>query len=342
MATGVLDDFDLRPFAPAIRFGSGRHAVTVGDPRADVRHALGSLRHHDLSLGDALRIARLLVEVRRRPVSLLTAGRDTTTRSALLERGISEEAIDGLLRPFLRGALLDDELTTSWHFTELVLKSLSAGRPGTHPRGIAALPAALAASLPAGHVHLTEPAVSVTPSEVVTARRRCRARAVIVSSDASSAHELLDTPDIAWRGLTTWWWSLPSLHGTDQLRIDTRRRVLSNALDVSSAAPERAPRGRSLVAASVNGDASDISDRSVRDDVARLYDVDVPEVILIDRTRVRRALPVVATPLDLRRSQEVRGVIVAGDYLHTPSIQGALVSGRRAARLALARIDSPQ
>ena len=58
----------------------------------------------------------------------------------------------------------------------------------------------------------------------------------------------------------------------------------------------------------------------------------VADVTLIERISVPRALPKVATPLNLRRSQDVRGIAVAGNHLQTPSIQGALVSRRRTAR----------
>ena len=337
-ATGVLADFDLRRFAPVVEFGDGGRTTAVADPRAGLVGAMRSLRHPELTVRDAVRLARLLTEVARRPVSRLTSAPDTTTRRALAERGISERAIDGVIQPFLRGALLDDALETSWHYSQLVLKSLVRGRPGTHPRGVGALPVALAATLSRTRLHLGEEVTSVTANEVASRERRRRARTVIVASDPSSARRLLGgSGDVAWRAQTTWWWSLPSLRDSDRLRVDTRRRFLSSALDVSSVAPERAPRGRSLVAASANVVGA-TDDDAVRADVARLYGVAAGEVHLIRRTPVPRALPVVASPLDLRRTQDVKGIIVAGDYLQTPSIQGALVSGRRAAGLALSRL----
>ena len=79
-------------------------------------------------------------------------------------------------------------------------------------------------------------------------------------------------------------------------------------------------------------------DHEVRDDVVRLYDVASSDVTLIDRDVVTRALPVLKTPLNLRQPQAIDNFIAAGDYLQTPSIQGALVSGRRAALLALNRL----
>ena len=338
VASGVMTHFDLRRFEAAMRFSDGVVTREIGDPRQDPRRFAAALRHPQLTRGDAARLARLLVEVRTRPVARLLRDPDTSTRAGLTARGLSPGAIDGVLQPFLRGTLLDDALDTSWHYTELVLKSFTRGRPGTHPLGIAALPAAIASTLPSSTVRVGEAALDVAPGGVRTQRGRYLADVVIVATDATSAHHLLGSADVAWRAQTTWWWSLPSLSDSHQLRIDTRRRFLSSALDLSSVAPERSPAGRSLVAACANGVEGSSNDASVREDVARLYGVATADVTLIERIVVSRALPVLRTPLDLARPRELGGVIVAGDYLQTPSIQGALVSGRRAARRALGRL----
>ena len=335
VATGVLSGFDLRRFAAVVRFSDGVSCHDVGDPRQDPRLLLTTLRHPSLSWRDATRIARLLVEVRSRSVSHLTAGVDTSTRAALCARGLSTAAIDDVLAPFLRGTLLDDALDTSWHYSALVLKSFTRGRPGTHPHGITALPGAMAATLSRTRIRLSERALDVGATGVRTTAGLLEARAVIVATDATSAHRLVGAPDVAWRSQTTWWWSLPRVTHADQLRIDTRRRFLSSALDLTSVAPERAPRGRSLVAACANGAFDEVHDAAVREDVARLYALATGDVELIERHVITQALPVIATPLDLRRRQRVDDVVVAGDYLQTPSIQGALVSGRRAAELVL-------
>ena len=69
--------------------------------------------------------------------------------------------------------------------------------------------------------------------------------------------------------------------------------------------------------------------------VARLYNVQSSEVELITTTVVKQALPTTGAPLIIRSDREINGVLYAGDYLETPSIQGALASGAKAARLAL-------
>ena len=340
VASGVLQDFDLRSFAPVVRFNDGAATYEVGDPRSDPRLLLRSLHHPDLSFVDALKIGFMLAVLRFSSVDKIVQGPDLSTRDALLRNRLSPRVIDGVLAPFLRGTLLDDELATSWHYSALVLKSFTRGLPGTHPRGVAALGDAFAASLTRTTVRLDEPALNVSSTGVETSRGRYSARAVIVATDASAAHRLTGVSDPGWHAQTTWWWSLPEQHDATQLRIDTRRRFLSSALDVSSVARERAPRGRSLVGACANGVCDASHDDGVRGDVARLYGAATSDVELVTRQVVAHALPVLEMPLDLHRRQERDGVIVAGDYLQTPSIQGALVSGRRGARSALAKLKS--
>jgi phytoene dehydrogenase-like protein len=339
VATGILEDFDLRRFSSEVLFCDGARTLRVGDPREGWGRLVSTLRHPDISLSDALKLARLLADVRFRSVRRLLRGADTTTRRGLIQLGLSERCVDAVIQPFLRGTLLDDELATSWHYSELVLKSFTRGRPGTHPDGIGALPRAMLATLTSTILRLNESVLDVGATGVQTDHARYDATTVIVATDPTSAHRLVGTDLVPWRAQTTWWWSLPRLDDSDQLRIDTERRFLSSALDVSSVCAERATRGRSLVAACANGVVDANEDTTVRDDVARLYGVPRRDVQLVHRSEVAHALPGLRTPLDLARNQRVGEVIVAGDYLQTPSIQGALVSGRRAARLALAKIS---
>ena len=73
----------------------------------------------------------------------------------------------------------------------------------------------------------------------------------------------------------------------------------------------------------------------MREMVARLYGLAVSDVEVVATSRVPRALVAAPAPLSLSRPSDWGDVVLAGDYLQTPSIQGALVSGRRAAETVL-------
>ena len=66
--------------------------------------------------------------------------------------------------------------------------------------------------------------------------------------------------------------------------------------------------------------------------VGEIYGVDTAGWRVVTRHRIDAALPALPPGTPLRRPVAVRdGVFVCGDHRDTPSLQGALVSGQRAA-----------
>ena len=140
-----------------------------------------------------------------------------------------------------------------------------------------------------------------------------------------------------WRRQFCWWWSLPS-NSDATLKIDLDDRLLTSTLNLSAAAPERSPQGRSLLASpSLVGTPADTV--RARESVARSYNVMTSEVDLLTTTEVHHALPALLPQATTSRAHTWNGIYMAGDYLTTPSIQGALVSGRRAAMLLMADLN---
>jgi hypothetical protein len=99
--------------------------------------------------------------------------------------------------------------------------------------------------------------------------------------------------------------------------------------EVSRPYSPRAP----LVQASVLGDAAETD---VRAHLDRLYGTDTSRWEVLRRYEISQALPAMDAPHRMRRPVRVGGRrYVCGDHRDTSSIQGALFSGRRAARAVL-------
>lgn len=329
-ASGVVDMLDLRSFPGLLTYVGLNGQWTLADPRRSPVKALCALRQGHPRPFDAWRLAKLFAQSRWSSVARLTGVEDGTTRQGLLDEGLSAETIDEILVPFLQGTLLDSDLETSWRYSRLLFKSFTSGRPGTPANGVRQLPRSMLASMPDVEIRLCEVVRSVTPGSLRTDQGEVRARAVLVAADQDGSARLLGGVGAGWRSTTTWWLATPRLADGERLRLDQGRRVAS-MLDLASVAPERAPRGRSLLAVAVNGSHDERSDDEIVQEVVRFYGVARGDVELLTRTPVMNALPRVATPLDLRLPSRRGEFFVAGDYLQTPSIQGALVSGRRAA-----------
>ena len=144
------------------------------------------------------------------------------------------------------------------------------------------------------------------------------------------------------RALTTWWYAAaepPSDRAL--LHVDTERRgPLANTVVMTNAAPSYAPDGRALVGATAVGAHPD-AEADARRHAGLLYGVDPSGWQLLRADVIEHALPVHPAGQPLQQRVDLGdGLFVAGDHRDTPSIQGALVSGRRAADAVLASVGA--
>ena len=109
-----------------------------------------------------------------------------------------------------------------------------------------------------------------------------------------------------------------------------------NTSVISNVAPSYAPL-RTLISSSLVGAYDDsATERAVLAHLARVYGRDTSRWEHVRTYALPRALPAMLPPLDVRRPVALgAGIYVAGDFRDTSSIQGAMVSGRRAAQAVL-------
>lgn len=178
-----------------------------------------------------------------------------------------------------------------------------------------------------------------------TASGTISTRAILIAADPAAAERLVPgLPVPRQRVLVT------TYHATDEppvgrpvLLLDgTGRSGIANSIVLTLAAPGYAPPGRHLVATTAPAEA-ELSEAAIRDHLAILYGQPTGNW---DHLRTVRAEPgLVAAPPpqgNLRKPVRLTGTLfIAGDHRDTPSLQGALVSGRRAARAVLGELGVP-
>lgn len=340
------DALDLRSFvagAEVVLTSRGRRRVAkVADPRREPGWLAASLT---APLGSPISTARFgayaLSRALRSPAALRDEP-DITSDEALRRAGADSTLIERLLRPFLSGVFLESELTTSRRFMDLVLRSFVRGTPSLPAQGMQAIPEQLAVGT---DVRLNTPVRGVEPHRVhLESGESLTSDAIIIATDpqtAASLHPAVRVP--AARSVTTWYYrptTAPEVlaGGKPVLIVDgARRGPLLNTVVPSHAAPAYAPPGAALVSASALGvrDAA-AQERAVRDHLGWLYGVPTHQWELIAHYPIPYALPAMPVPLDLRKPAALGdGIYIAGDHRDTSSIQGALVSGRRAAEAAI-------
>ena len=115
-----------------------------------------------------------------------------------------------------------------------------------------------------------------------------------------------------------------------------------NTAVMSNIAPSYAPAGQHLVQATAllpDPGALPPADADVLAQLAGIYGCDTAGWRTVTVHVIPHSLPVQRAPLHVRKSVDLGdGLFVCGDHRDTASIQGALVSGRRAARAVVRRL----
>ncbi len=272
------------------------------------------------------------------------------TSEALLRRsGLSDQVIDRFFRPFFGGVFLDRSLATSARKLRLTYRMFSRGRAALPAAGMQAIPEQLAAGLAPGAVELSRTTLSIDGAAVHLADgETVKGGAVVVATDGDAASRLI--PSIAARG----WKSTVSVSfAADQpprseptLFLDGEGAgPVNHAAIISNVQPAYALAGRALISASivaphdVEAPDEELLPR-VRAQLRTWFGAEVDGWRHLRTDRIRRALPTEDAPAlaESRRpvTTDQAGVFAAGDHLDNASINGALLSGRRAADAVLA------
>ncbi|MEU7760187.1 NAD(P)/FAD-dependent oxidoreductase [Micromonospora aurantiaca (nom. illeg.)] len=342
--TGLVDVGTLTMgwFTSGVLVRRGDRLERLVNPLREPTGAPGTLTAGIGSLTDRLRFAALAAGYATVPVGRLLGTPETSAEKALRRAGLSDAIIEELLRPFLSGVLLDRELATSSHVLAVIMRSFARGRIGLPADGMAALPRALAAPLPAELIELNTPVTEVAPGRVRTPSGEITCRAVVVAVDPPAAATLLPGLDrVRMHAYTTYY------HRTDTAPLDEpillldgdRRELIANTVVVSRAAPTYAPDGQHLVATSVVGPQAP-PEPVIRRELDRLYGRSTADWTHLTTVTVPDALPAAPPPQGRLRKPVALGdgLYVAGDHRDSPSIQGALASGWRTVGAVLAEL----
>ncbi len=340
-----VDGLDLRDFTRGALIQKGNRRHRLVDPRREPAGLIAAAGAPIGSVADKARLALLGAYAAGAPISRLLRGPDVTTRAALRRRGFSDTTVDAVFRTFFAGVFLEDQLETSSRFFLLMLRMFVRGRSTVPSLGMAAIPGQLAATLPPGALRLGTRVTAVQARSVRTADGEITARAVVCAADADAASRLVPGVEpVPWQGVTTIYHvAAADPLGEPTLIVDADDPLLANTVVLTAAAPSYGPGdGRALVSTSLlgtGGRTASATEAAVRRRLAVLYGRDTGEWAHLATYEIPHALPAMTAPHKFRRPGQIDGVYVCGDHRDTSSIQGAMASGRRAARAVSAHLD---
>jgi len=263
----------------------------------------------------------------------------------LQDLGFSAAMIDRFFRPFLGGIFLEADLQTSSRMFEFVFRMFALGDACLPDRGMEAIPQQLAAGLPAGKIQLGTRVIEVQGGSLrLESRETLQTRAIVVAVEGPTAAELLgQAKPPSGQGVTCLYFAAeqPPVQEPVLVLNGEGQGPVNNFCVPSMVAPSYAPPGQHLVSATVLG-IPERDDAGLQADVlqqmAGWFGPVVKSWRHLRTYRIPYALPRQVPPALSPPEREVRrqpSVFVCGDHCDNASIQGAMVSGGRAAEAVL-------
>ena len=356
-ACRALLDYDalrLRAFEPGAKVRHRGRLCTLGDPWRRPMQAISTALSPVASLGDKLRIAKLRAQSRQGSLQQLYELPDCSTESYLRELGFSESFIDEFFRPFLGGVYLDESLQVSRRMLDFVFRMFASGDIAVPADGMSAIPQQLVQRLPQGTVKFQQAVTSITDGTVhFSDGTEQKADQIVVATESDAAARLLQLPEIKtrWGQSTTIYYTGPAPKNAGKFLVlrGDEEGPIQTAVILSNVAREYAPGDAGLMSICLSENFSvpdptdlDWVDRQVKKQARTWFGSCTDSWKFIRSYQLpfglpQRSLDPVVRSVDASDHGGPKNVLLCGDYLETPSINGAMQAGLQAAEAILAK-----
>ncbi len=261
-----------------------------------------------------------------------------TTLEFLVQYGFSNKAIKKFFQPFFAGVFLDLDLKTPAGFFVYIFGKFGSGLAGLPKAGMQELALQMQRRLKRNIIFSHE-AQQVTKNDVsFQGDIKYSFDYVVVALDNSSALKLISQSEPKWNSVTTLYFKTKSSDAVSKyLYLNTaQNNVVNHVACLTAVQPSYAPDGWHLY--SVNCVGVDLSTEkdvlTVMNDLRKIFgDVEVNKWDFIKSYYIKKALP--SKTQYGKENINKNGIYYCGDYLESPSIQGALLSGYNVANTIL-------
>lgn len=336
-----LDLVELEPGALVRKSGAWHR---MSDPMRRPTHAFATLWNGIGTLADRWKLLRLQKKLSSQSVEQVFQETNEKSAHEFLAKdcGFSDDFINSFVQPWVSGMFLESDLATSHTHFRFVFKMLSAA-PISYPRhGMQAIPNQLASHLRADQIRLNCRVNQIDGNSIQTeAGDIIDASAVVVATDVATTAKLVTgINDAAMNATTCCYFAAPkddsrgSIRRERSLLLNGEGTGLINHVFISSnTVAELSPDDRQLICASMVGDkATKASESEFQKELSDWFGEDTSQWQHLKSYEIRNALPR-QFPGFFGKPKPVAspGVFLAGDFMESGSINGALRSGRLAA-----------
>tara|TARA_Y100000996_G_scaffold415587_1_gene411467 strand:+ start:676 stop:2439 length:1764 start_codon:yes stop_codon:yes gene_type:complete len=336
-----LDQLDLQTFSPGAVIWTGKKFTSVIDPLRRPSKIVNTIFSAVGSFRDKIKVLRLRRSALALSLNNLFIRSETTTDEKLQSLNFTPKFINSFFRPFFGGIFLESELRTSSRFFDFVFRMFTQGDGAVPSNGMAAIPEQLAAQLPEGVIFTNTEVKEIQPGELVNVHlsdgQLIICRSVIIAAPQQIAedltgHNILNN-ELGDYEVTSISYAAATSPVSDNILIlnGSGNGIINHIVCMSDVASNYSSDNRSLVSVTIL-DNPLLSDEELSaqclSELTTWYGSKVIDWKLIRVDRIKHALPKnPVMTINPEVPQPIQGVFLSGDYLATPSIEGAVTSG---------------
>jgi phytoene dehydrogenase-like protein len=258
-------------------------------------------------------------------------GNKQTTQELINSYAFSDRFKNEFLVPFFQGVFLQESLTQPASLFFYYLQQFLYGNAAIPAGGMQAITDQMASSLPADKLKLNQEIVAISPTSVtLKSGEIIEGNAVILAVDLPVAAKLLGVKSPETLGSRTFYFSAKSsVNQPGLLRLVGEAHLLHFTC-LTDVNPNLAPKGKALYSATSLKNSSET-------EIKAALEKHMPgqKLTFLHCFELPHSLQLVDEYEAIKKAAE--GIVLAGDYLEFPSLQGALESGRKAADEILAK-----
>ena len=329
----------LHSFESGATIFSDGHFSKVGDPFRNVSSIMSTAFTKTIGMQDKIKLLKLRNSLIGRKKIYFQQKDDKRILETFEELGFTSKAINSFFKPLVGGIQLDPSLSGSTRLCFLVLKMLFIGDAAIPSRGMGAISEQLSKQINESGIRLTSPVDNVEGKKVILESGESFLPSnLIIATEGPATAKLLGQESPLSRSVSCIYFSAPQAPSSSKaiLLNGEKNGPALNVAIMSNISPSYSKNGKALIAVAIPNTIKPDSMENVLIQMRKWFGDSVDSWEHIKTYSIEHGQPDLRPGDPFRKSiKNSEGVYICGDHRDTPSIQGALVSGRRAAEICL-------
>ena len=329
----------LHSFESGATIFSDGHFSKVGDPFRNVSSIMSTAFTKTIGMQDKIKLLKLRNSLIGRKKIYFQQKDDKRILETFEELGFTSKAINSFFKPLVGGIQLDPTLSGSTRLCFLVLKMLFIGDAAIPSRGMGAISEQLSKQINESSIRLTSPVDKVEGKKVILESGESFLPSnLIIATEGPATAKLLGQESPLSRSVSCIYFSAPQAPSSSKaiLLNGEKNGPALNVAIMSNISPSYSKNGKALIAVAIPNTIKPDSMENVLIQMRKWFGDSVDSWEHIKTYSIEHGQPDLRPGDPFRKSiKNSEGVYICGDHRDTPSIQGALVSGRRAAEICL-------